>query len=252
MKRRGNEAMRAKKLLLAVLLLSLACVTTTGQESRASAREHIRRGNDLYARAEYAAAIEEYRRVADKDGEVYAQSLYNTGVCYYELWRTEEAIAIYRRAVEASVGRYPKALYALGVALEDSRRWPEAREAYRQALAAAGGDYREAQLAVGHYRLGLLALREGDDVGAATLFREAIARSRRRFPASHNNLGVALARAGHLELAEREFEAALRGSRGTFAEAAHNLRLCRAALSNGTKTESASLKMVATMAATIE
>lgn len=203
----------------------------------------------MYARAEYAAAIREYERVSDKDGEAHVQSLYNIGVCYYELWRTEDAIAMYRRAVEASGGRYPKALYALGVALEDSRRWTEAREAYRQTLVASGGVYREAQLAVAHYRLGLLALREGDYAGAEILFRQTIARSRREFPASHNNLGVALARAGRLELAEREFQAALRQTGGTLAEAAHNLRLCRAARAMGMKTESASLQVVERIAA---
>jgi tetratricopeptide (TPR) repeat protein len=206
----------------------------------------------MYARAEYEAAIKEYRRVTDKGGEAYAQSLYNIGVCFYELRRTPEAIEMYRSAVEANGGRYPKALYALGVALEDSNRWPEAREAYRQALVASGGDYAEAQLAVAHYRLGLLAIREGDYEGAKTLFREAIARSRRRFPASHNNLGVALALAGHLNMAEQEFELALKQARGAFGEAADNLRLCRAALSGETKTQITSLKVVATIAATIE
>lgn len=236
--------MRARRFLSAVLLLTLAGGAATGQESRSQARGHIRRGNELYARAEYASAIREYERVTDNAGEAHAQSLYNIGVCYYELWRTEEAIAMYRRAIDASGGRYPKALYALGVALEDSQRWTEAREAYRQALAAAGGDYREAQLAVAHYRLGLLALREGDYADAETLFRETNARSPSPFPASHNNLGVALARAGRLELAAREFEAALKQTRGTLGEAAHNLRLCRAALAKGMKTESASLKVV--------
>lgn len=244
--------MRAKRLLLTVLLVSLSCVTATGQESRSQARDRVRRGNEMYARAEYEAAIREYRRVPDKSGEVYAQSLYNIGVCYYELRRTREAIIMYRSAVEASRGRYPKALYALGVALEDSSQWPEAKEAYRQALVASGGNYAEAQLAVAHYRLGLLAMREGDYEGADTLFREAIARSRRRFPASHNNLGVALALAGRLSMAEQEFELALKGARGAFGEAAHNLRLCRAALAKGTKTQFASLKVVETIAATIE
>ena len=244
--------MSAKRLLLAVLLLTFAGVAATGQESRASAREHIRRGNEMYARAEYVAAIREYGLVPDDAGEAHAQSLYNIGVCYYELWQTEEAIAMYRRAVEASGGRYPKALYALGVALEDSKRWAEAREAYSQTLHASGGDYREAGLAVAHYRLGLLDLREGDYAGAEKLFREAVARSRKEFPASHNNLGVALARAGRLELAGREFEKALRQTRGTLGEAAHNLRLCRAALAGATKTESASLKVVGGIAATNE
>jgi tetratricopeptide (TPR) repeat protein len=244
--------MSAKRLLLVVVLLSLSSVAVIGQESRGDARASIRRGNAMYARAEYEAAISEYRRVPDKAGEAYAQSLYNIGVCYYELWRTEEAISMYRSAIAASGGRYAKALYALGVALEDSRRWPEAREAYRQALVVSDGNYREAQLAVAHYRLGLLALREGDYESADALFREAIARSRRQFPASHNNLGVALALAGRLSMAEHEFVAALKGARGDFAEAAYNLRLCRAALEQGTKTQIPSLKVVATIATTIE
>jgi tetratricopeptide (TPR) repeat protein len=244
--------MRAKRLLSAVLLLSLSCIAATAQENNPDGRVRVRRGNEMYARAEYEAAIEEYRRVPDKTGEVYAQSLYNIGVCYYELGRTPEAVKMYRRAVEASGGRYPKALYALGVALEDSSRWPEAKEAYRQALLTSSGKYREAQLAVAHYRLGLLAMREGDYEGARTLFREAIARSRRPFPASHNNLGVALAREGHLSLAEQEFELALVQARGDFAEAAHNLRLCRAALTVGTKTQFASLKVVEIIAAAKE
>jgi len=246
--------MRAKRLLLAVLLMSLSGgAGATGQESRSEARDRVRRGNEMYARADYEAAIREYRRVPDKSGEVYAQSLYNIGVCYYELSRTREAINMYRSAVEASrSGRYPKALYALGVALEDSHRWPEAKEAYRQALVASGGKYAEAQLAVAHYRLGLLAMREGDYAGADTLFREAIARSRRRFPASHNNLGVALALAGRMSMAEQEFELALKGARGAFKEAADNLRLCRSALASGTKTQFASLKVVATTATPIE
>jgi tetratricopeptide (TPR) repeat protein len=244
--------MRAKKLLSAVLLVSLSGVTTIGQESCSWARDRVRRGNELYARAEYEAAIREYGHVTEKAGAVYAQSLYNIGVCYYELGRTEEAITMYRGAVEASRGRYPKALYALGVALEDSSRWPEAKEAYRQALAASGGNYSEAQLAVAHYRLGLLAMREGDYKGADAFFREAIVRSRRRFPASHNNLGVALALTGRLSTAEQEFEAALNQASGTFEDAAHNLRLCRTALAGGTKTQFASLKVVKTIVATIE
>jgi Flp pilus assembly protein TadD len=95
-------------------------------------------------------------------------------------------------------------------------------------------------------------MREGDYAGASTLFREAIARSRQQFPASHNNLGVVLALAGRLSMAEQEFEAALKQSRGVLAEAAHNLRLCRAALAGGTKTQIASLKIIAAIATTIE
>jgi tetratricopeptide (TPR) repeat protein len=244
--------MRAKRLLLAVVLVSLWGGIAMGQGSRSEARDLIRRGNEMYARAEYEAAIREYRRVPDKTGEVYAQSLYNIGVCYYELQRTVEAIRMYRSAIEASEGRYPKALYALGVALEDSGQWTKAKEAYRQALVASGGKYLEAQLAVAHFHLGLLAMREGDYEGADALFRDAIARSRRQFPASHNNLGVALALAGRLSIAEQEFKVALKQARGDFEEAAHNLRLCRSVPAKGAKTQLASLKVVENIAATNE
>src|SRR6266487_2853213 len=61
----------------------------------------INRGNEKYVRAEYEAAIEEYRHIPRDEGKNYSVSLYNTGVCYYELLRTEEAIDYYRRAIEA-------------------------------------------------------------------------------------------------------------------------------------------------------
>jgi Tfp pilus assembly protein PilF len=87
---------------------------------------------------------------------------------------------------------------------------------------------------------------EGDHEAAAASFREAIARSKDRFPASHNNLGVALARMGRVPEAKREFETALRQADGEFDEATHNLKLCRALLASPAKAQLASLKTVET------
>ncbi|HEY6187289.1 MAG TPA: tetratricopeptide repeat protein [Pyrinomonadaceae bacterium] len=234
--------MRQKRLsLLAVLLVMFACgVVVNAQTSREDAEQLIRRGNERYTRAEYTAAIEEYGRVPKGAGEIYAQSLYNIGVCYYELWRTEDAIRMYRLAIDARQGRYPKALYALGVALKDAGRASEAKEAFGQALLTSGGKH-----AMAHYMLGLLAMSEGDYKAAAALFKDAIDRFKDRFPASHNNLGVTLAHLGRLSEAEREFEIALRQADGEFDEAAHNLKLCR---SLATKAQAASLKVVETSA----
>lgn len=232
-----------KRLTLALLLLTFSCTIAVAQTSWFSAQEAVRRGNERYARGEYEAAIKEYRQVPQGAATVYAQSLYNMGVCYYELWRTEDAIAMYRRAVEARGGRYPKALYAMGVALETSGRLDEAKEAYRQAIAASDGKYTEARLAVAHYRLGLLKGREGDYDGAAALFKEALARSKDRFPAVHNNLGVMLALAGRVAEAEQEFEIALRQATERFEEAANNLKLCRLLQTQETQAASASLKV---------
>ncbi len=51
-------------------------------------------------------------------------------------------------------------------------------------------------------------------------------------PASHNNLGVMLARLGFLKEAEKEFVIALKHSEGAFDDAAHNLKLCRSLMVN--------------------
>ena len=228
---------RALKGLFPALLFVSLLGGAAAQGSGGRAHEVIARGNERYARGESEAAIEEYGRVARAEGEAYAQALYNIGVCRFELWQTEEAARAYRAAVEARGGRYPKASYALGVALEELKRESEAKEAYEQ---AALKDYAPA-----HYKLGMLAARAGDDAGAAGHFREAIRRSKDRFPASHNNLGVMLARAGRLSEAEREFEAALRQSDVPFEEAAGNLKLCRRLLAGRSKDGAASLKVAA-------
>jgi tetratricopeptide (TPR) repeat protein len=234
--------MRQKRLLLlAVLLWTMSGGVATAQvTSRDAAQDAIRRGHERFARAEYEAAIEEYRHAPVEAGAVYAQSLYNIGVCYYELWRTPDAILMYGKAIEAMRGRYPTASYALGVALKDSGRLAEAKAAYRQAIETSGGKH-----AMAHYMLGVMLMDEGDDHQAATLFKEAIACAEGHFPASHNNLGVMLARTGRLSEAQREFEVALRQAGGQFTEATHNLQLCRSLrLPSPAKVQAMSLRTV--------
>ena len=216
---------RLKRLFTALLFVTLVGAGAAAQQG-GGAQELIARGNERYARAEYEAAIKVYSLVPEDAGEAYAQALYNIGVCRFELWQTEEAATMYRRAVEARGRRYPKASYALGVALEELGRAAEAKESYERA--ATGGGYAPA-----YYKLGMIAEREGDVGRAAAHFREAVRRSKDKFPAGRNNLGVMLARVGRLDEAEREFEAALRESDGTFAEARHNLELCRTLLAAG-------------------
>ncbi|HEV2912966.1 MAG TPA: tetratricopeptide repeat protein [Pyrinomonadaceae bacterium] len=236
--------MMKTRLILVLLLLTYSGAIGVARAGDAEdAAEAIRRGNERYARGEYDAAVKEYEQVAEEKGAVYAQALYNIGVCYFELNRTDESIAMYRRAIEARGGRYPKALYALGIALEMSGRLGEAKEVYGRAIAISDGKYAEAGLAVAHYRLGLIAGSEGRYESAAALFREALARSKERFPAAHNNLGVMLALAGRITEAEREFEIALRQSSTDFEEAAYNLKLCRSRLSKETQVALASLKI---------
>jgi tetratricopeptide (TPR) repeat protein len=220
--------------------VTLLASFAAGQGSPRDPGKSIKRGNTLYTKGEYSAAIEEYKRVPPQAGERYSQALYNIGVCYFELWRTEDAMAMYKKAAATRDGRYPKALYALGVAFEDLNRREEAKEAYRQAVAALGSS----ETGTAHFRLGLLLASENDYESAAIHFTEAIAGE--TTPGSHNNLGVMLALSGRLHEAEKEFEVALKQAGGTFADAAHNLKLCRSLLRASAKDSLASLKVVAT------
>jgi Tfp pilus assembly protein PilF len=77
----------------------------------------------------------------------------------------------------------------------------------------------------------------GENEKAAQLFREAITNSRGHFPASHNNLGVLLAFQGNLREAEKEFKLAVVQAKGGFAEADHNLKLCRLLIKHDGPTE---------------
>lgn len=212
----------------------------------AGAQDFIKRGNAKYVKAEYDSAIAEYRRISPAAGDTYAQALYNIGVCYYELGRTEEAIRLYREAIKVRP-EYAKALYALGVALGDFGKHEEARAAYQSAVAASGGKY-----AVAYFKLGVLAAADGEYDAAAMLFREAISKSSDRLPSSHNNLGVMLALRGKFNEAEREFRIALKQTDGTFADAKHNLTLCRSLSSALAKAQVGSLKIVESPAARMQ
>ena len=204
-----------KNLCFATIILLATVIAINGQTDSKSI---LRRGDALVAQEKYKLAIAEYSKVSTRDRDAYARATYNIGVCHYELWQTDDAIEFYKRAVELKQGNYPKASYALGVALEDQGKTSEARKAYEQA---------RGELARATYRIGLLEAKAGEFQKAATLFREAASRAGEHVPASHNNLGVMLARLGYLKEAEREFTIALKAADGRYDDAAYNLNLCR-------------------------
>ena len=218
-----------KNICFATIFLLAIAVLTDAQP--ADSKSILRRGNALVAQEKYKPAIDEYSKVSTRDSDTYARAIYNIGVCYFELWQTDDAIAFFKRAIELKQGNYPKASYALGVALEDQNRTNEAKIAYEQAVTVSHGE-----LARATFRIGVLEAKAGDLQKAAILFREAAARAGEHVPASHNNLGVMLAQLGFLKEAEQEFIFALKASDGRFDEAAHNLDLCRS-LTAGVKRD---------------
>lgn len=230
--------MTIRNMFAALVLLTLLVVPARLQAQRRDARESIDKGNRLVSRGSYEEALREYELVGPDSAKLYSIALYNIGVCYYELWRTTEAIDYYSRAIKQRDGAYPQASYALGVALEDEGKLLEAKAVYTQALRAARGDYPHAQ-----FHLGLIAANTGDVELAAALFRKAVNRPGEHVISSHNNLGVMLARMRQLKEAEKEFAIAVRLSNGEFGDAAHNLDLCRRLLRGTGEADFASLRV---------
>jgi tetratricopeptide (TPR) repeat protein len=205
---------------VAAIILAVTSVVVNAQT--AEFQSALKRGDALVAQEKYRAAIAEYSKVSSRAGDLYARAIYNMGVCYYELWQTEDAILFYKRAIEIKQGNYPRASYALGVALEDQQRLTEAHAAYEQGVAASNRNFAPAV-----YKLGLLEAKAGNFTTAAALFKEAAARDGAHVAASHNNLGVMLAQLGFMKEAEKEFVIALKASHGRLGDATHNLNLCR-------------------------
>jgi tetratricopeptide (TPR) repeat protein len=218
--------MTFRNLLLATVMIAVSAVALNAQP--AQSKSAFRRGDAFVAQENYRSAIAEYSKVSTRDVASYARAIYNIGVCYYELWQTDEAIVFYRRALELKQGNYPKASYALGVALEDQGKLPEAKEAYQQAISSSRNEF-----ALATYKLGVIEAKAGEFQRAADRFRDAASRRGQHVAASRNNLGVMLARLGFLKEAEREFVIALKQSNGAFDDAAHNLILCRSLLMTG-------------------
>src|ERR1700752_2253012 len=199
----GGVNMHMKRFLLAALLLIFSTLVIKAQTIDSTSA--IRRGNELVAKEKYEEAIEVYQTIPSDAGEAYAQSLYNIGVCNYELLRTERAISFYRRALEELGGR------------------DEARQAFYHAVNVSN-----AKFAPATYKLGVMSANEGDFETAMRLFKRAAASDGPHVAASHNNLGVMLALMGQLNAAEKEFLIALRQTEGRLPDAAHNLKLCHA------------------------
>jgi tetratricopeptide (TPR) repeat protein len=212
-----------RHLILVTGLLVVFALPLNAQDS--GALQAIRSGNGLVAQGRYELAIKEFENVTAREGDAYARATYNIGVCYFELYLTDNALAFFERAIELKRGNYPRASYALGVGLEEQNRLSEAADAYKQAMQSSHGEY-----AAATFRLGVIAAKNRQIEKAAGFFRDASKHRGPHVPNSLNNLGVMLVQMGQLDEAEKQFANALRQTDGSFGEAEHNLQLCRSLL----------------------
>jgi tetratricopeptide (TPR) repeat protein len=228
--------MYIKRALITLTFLLAATIPVVAQQS--DRPESFERGLQLYAQGQYDRAIVEFRDSLSGFGPYYAQSLYNIGVCHYELGQTQEATRWYREAIRAKEN-YVAAFHALGVALDDLGEMTQSKEAFARAVELSRGKH-----APSLFRLGLALQREGDLESAAVNYKKAIKESGDQMPGCHNNLGVIEAMLGDLNAAEREFEFALRQSKGKFEGAKYNLELCQEMLAASSRSMIARLIVV--------
>lgn len=227
--------MNIKSVLKSLIFLLAATMPIVAQQS--DRPQSFERGLQLYAQGQYDRAIAEFRESLSGFGPYYGQSLYNIGVCHYELGQRSEAVRWYREAIRAKEN-YVAAFYALGVALDDLGEMAQSREAFARAI-----ELSRAKHAPSLFRLGLALHREGDLEAAAVSYKKAIRESGEQMPGCHNNLGVVEAMLGDLNAAEREFEIALSQSKGNFEGAKYNLSLCREMIATSSRSMIARLRV---------
>ena len=95
----------------------------------------IKNGNDAYNKKEFDAAVESYKKVAEKDPE-NEKALFNLGNALYKKGAAEEAFPFYDAAIKNSKLNINKeeAWYNKGVVFQNTKKLPDCINAYKNAL----------------------------------------------------------------------------------------------------------------------
>jgi Flp pilus assembly protein TadD len=196
--------------LLSVLVAVVGCAAAPDKPEAAAAAQAVQtdpvadearaRAAEALAKGESDVALRLYVEMADRD-PTDADSLYAIGVIYDQ--RADHALAAraYARAVQVDP-RHSRALEALGLRYFADRQHDPARDLLTRAVAA------DATLWRSHNALGLIADALGEHQTAVAHFTTALGVQ----PASAtilNNRGYSRYLAGDLDVAERDFRAAL-------------------------------------------
>jgi tetratricopeptide (TPR) repeat protein len=139
-KRRSHSSKLVPAVKSAALLL-IACCSLPVAISAQTQKAIIKKGNEAYAKKEYADAASNYKKVTEKDpANVTAQ--YNLGNALYKDQKADEAVSAYENVLNSSSSKEDraKAFYNKGVVLQNNKKIPECIEAYKNALKLDPGD----------------------------------------------------------------------------------------------------------------
>ncbi len=209
-------------------------------------KELIERGRRSYERADYVAALADFREVLNQNPQ-YADIRHLAGLCLSFLGQSEAALEEFDRALSLN-DQYVEAHLNRALVLNDLGRYDEARAAferagyYEYAVAGRFPAAITARLANKHAEVGDLYQEAGAPTEAAAQFRRAL-ELRPKFHDIRNKLAQSLLQVGDLEGAVQELKTALEGNpryvparlnlglaylrAGQKDAAAHEWRICR-------------------------
>ncbi|HEY7141706.1 MAG TPA: tetratricopeptide repeat protein [Methylomirabilota bacterium] len=154
---------------LVLVLAALGCAMARPPRSPVTAEAHNDLGVACFERGDLRRALAEFERAAALRPD-WTRALVNLGDARLGLGDVSGAIEAYRRAVASAPDDAGAANNLAWALLQDPARWPEAESIIDGALAR----HPEPR---GYYldTLGALRLRKGDNQGALSAFREALA-----------------------------------------------------------------------------
>lgn len=165
------------------------------------ARPHNNLGLQLFARAEYDAALREFLRAVEIDAD-YAEAYNNVGMLYIRQGKLDEAEAALQRALALKRGHYAHAQNNLGAVFLQRGKLREAAGAFRRAIEI------DPRYAGALDNLGIVLIRLDELAEAKEVLRRNLG-YHPGFATSYNNLGVIYAREGDVPAARSMFEKTL-------------------------------------------
>jgi tetratricopeptide (TPR) repeat protein len=178
-------------------------------------KELIERGRRSYERADYVAALADFRDVLTRHPE-FADIRHLAGLCLGFLGQHEAALEEFDRAIALN-DQYVEAHLNRALVLNEMGRFEDARVAferagyYEYAVAGRFPASMTARLANKHAEVGDLYQEAGSPTEAAAQYRRAL-ELRPRFHDIRNKLAQSLLQLGELEAALEELHTALEGN----------------------------------------
>ena len=121
------------KTRLILILLAWMAIAVTAQAQ--ADRQHVRKGNQLFRKGDFANAALEYQKALSAN-ENNTQAIYNLGVTALQQGNDSLAVEQFKTAgkMEPNKIRKAQAFHNIGVVMQMHRQYGEAIEAYKEAL----------------------------------------------------------------------------------------------------------------------